>query len=194
MNGLLAAILATALAAGSDDEVVQRVHARIAEYDVAAASCREVFRDVAEPGSALFDFRYQITALSHGGRYHGKVAFSLGDVTIRLPRLIAWNGMSTMDRERVNALRHAIYRHEVGHVRIAEAVRDALNATSAVAAPDRVAFTSAAEALGREGFERFKREEREYDAFTDHGRRQHLAPGELAGPDTVLICHATERS
>ena len=181
-------LVATALVAGSDDEVVQRVHARIMNYDVVAASCRDVFRDVAEPGSALFDFRYQIEGVPQNGRYRGKVTFSLGDVTIRLPRSIVWKEMSEGDREHVNALRHAIYHHEAGHVRIAEAVRDALNATDAITAPDRFAFGAAADAAGRDGFARFKREEREYDALTDHGRKQHLAPGALAGPDTALTC------
>ncbi len=96
--------------------------------------------------------------------------------------------MERDDREHAIALRRAIYHHEVGHVRIAEAVRDALNASSTVAAPDRVAFADAADAVGRDGFDRFKREEHEYDALTDHGRKQHLAPGDLAGPDTALIC------
>jgi predicted secreted Zn-dependent protease len=194
MNVLLAAVLATALAAGTDDEIVQRVHARIVGYDVAAASCHVVFAGVAEPGSALFDFRYQITGVPHNGRYRGNVTFSLGDVTIRLPRSIVWKGMSEGDRERVNALRRAIYHHEAGHVRIAEAVRDALNAGDTINAPDRFAFSAAADAAGRDGFDRFKREEREYDALTDHGRKQHLAPGEFAGPDTALICPAMERT
>jgi hypothetical protein len=188
MNALLAALLATALAGGSDDDVVQRVHARIAEYDVAAASCRDVFADVAEPGSALFDFQYQITGVRRAGRYEGKVTFSLGAVTVRVPRAIAWNGMSAIDRERADALRRAIYHHEVGHVRIAEAVRDALNAGGAVFAPDRGTFGVAAEALGREGFARFKHQEHEYDMITDHGRNQRAAAGDLAGPDTVLLC------
>jgi predicted secreted Zn-dependent protease len=188
MNALLAVLLATAFAAGNDDEVVQRVHARLAEYDVAARSCRDVFADVAEPGSALFDFQYQITGVRRAGRYEGKVTFSLGAVTLRVPRAIAWTGMTARDREHANGLRHAIYHHEVGHVRVAEAVRDALNASAAVSAPDRAAFSAAAEAAGRDGFSRFKREEREYDALTDHGRSQRAAPGDLAGPDTVLLC------
>ena len=187
-NVLLAVLLATAFAAGSDDDVVQRVHARIADYDVAAGSCRDVFADVAEPGSALFDFQYQITGARRAGRYEGKITFSLGTVTIRVPRTIAWHDMNGTDRERASVLRRAIYHHEVGHVRIAEAVRDAVNAAGTVSAPDRAGFSAAAEALGREGFARFKREERDYDALTDHGRNQHAAPGELAGPDTVLLC------
>lgn len=188
MNAALAVVLATALTPGSDEEVVQRVHARLAEYDVAAGSCSDVFADVAEPGSALFDFQYQITGVRRAGRYEGKVTFSLGSVTIRVPRTIAWNGMNGVDRERANVLRRAIYHHEVGHVRIAEAVRDALDAGGAVSAPDRAAFSAAAEAAGRDGFARFKREEHEYDALTDHGRKQRTAPGDLAGPDTVLLC------
>jgi Bacterial protein of unknown function (DUF922) len=188
MNALLALLLATAFTAGSDDEVVQRVHARIVEYDVAAASCNDVFADVAEPGSALFDFQYQITGVGRGGRYDGKVTFSLGSVTIHAPRSIAWKAMNATDRDRANALRRAIYHHEVGHVRVAEAVRDALNAGGTLSAADRAGFSAAAEALGREGFARFKREEREYDALTDHGRNQRAAPGDLAGTDTLLLC------
>jgi predicted secreted Zn-dependent protease len=188
-----AALVATALAAGSDDEVVQRVHARIVAYDVTADSCRDVFAGVAEPGSATFDFRYLIAGKPRAGKYAGRVVFSLGDVAITLPRSIAWKGMTASDRERANALRLAIYHHEAGHVRIAEAVRDALNASSTLDAPDYFAFGAAADAAGRAGFERFKREEREYDALTDHGRKQHLAPGELAGPDTALVCPAMER-
>jgi hypothetical protein len=75
--------------------------------------------------------------------------------------------MTQADHERAENLRRAIYHHEIGHVRVAEAVRDA---------------------LGREGFDRFKREERSYDESTNHGRRQHLAPGDLAGPDTIIRC------
>jgi predicted secreted Zn-dependent protease len=194
MTALLTAVLAaTALGAGSDDEVVQRVHARIVGYDVVASSCHNVFAGVAEPGTATFDFRYQITGERHAGEYGGKVVFSLDDVAIHMPASIAWKSMSAGDRERANALRHAIYHHEVGHVRIAEAVRDALNDANAVTAPDRLAFSAAAETAGREGFARFRREERAYDALTDHGRKQHAAPGDLAGPDTVLLCSDTER-
>ncbi len=54
--------------------------------------------------------------------------------------------------------------------------------------PDVFAFGAAARARGRDGFARFTREEQEYDTLTDHGRKQHLAPGDLAGPDTVLLC------
>jgi hypothetical protein len=73
-------------------------------------------------------------------------------------------------------------------VRVAEAVRDELNAGAPIAAPDPFALRAAADARGRDGFDRFKREEREYDALTDHGRKQNAAPGDLAGPDTVLLC------
>jgi predicted secreted Zn-dependent protease len=185
---LAAALVATTLAAGSDDDVVQRVHARIVGYDVVASACHNVFADVAEPGSAAFDFHYQITGRGQAGRYSGTIAFSLGDVAIHMPRSIAWAGMSAADRERANALRRAIYHHEVGHVRIAEAVRDALNAASTIEAPDRAAFAAAAAEAGRDGFARFKREERAYDALTDHGRNQRAAPDPLAGPDTLLLC------
>ena len=188
MNVPFAALVAMSLAVAGDDEVVQRVRARIVTYDVVAATCRDVFAGVAEPGSATFDFRYQITGVPSAGRYSGRVTFSLGDVAVRLPKSIVWKGMNAGDRERTNALRRAIYHHEAGHVRIAEAVRDALNSSSPIAAPDYFAFGAIADAAGRDGFERFKREEREYDALTDHGRKQHLAPGDLAGPDTLLLC------
>jgi hypothetical protein len=194
-NALLAGVLAaTALLAGSDDEVVQRLHVRFEPYDLVASSCRDVVARNPESGSAIFQFRYEIS----GGhflaphRYTGKVAFSLGDVAIRLPRTIVWPHMSDADRERAAHLRRAIEHHEVGHVRVAEAVRDALNADDMPVEPDVFAFGAEAHARGREGFERFKREEREYDALTDHGRKQHLAPAELAGPDTVLPCHPME--
>jgi predicted secreted Zn-dependent protease len=187
-QALAIAMFATALPAASDDEVLQRAHVRTVAYDVVAPACRNVFAGVAEPGLATFDFRYQIRGERQGARYVGKVTFSLGDVAIHVPKSIAWTGMSADDRERANALRRAIVHHEIGHVRVAEAVRDALNAESTVTAPDFFAFGAAADAVGRDGFDRFKREEREYDALTDHGRKQHLAPGELAGPDTVLLC------
>ncbi len=121
-------------------------------------------------------------------RYTGRLTFSLGEVVIHLPRTIAWPGMSDADRERVARLRHAIEHHEIGHVRVVEAVRDTLNAHDVLIEPDVSTFAAVVHATGRDGFERFKREEREYDALTDHGRKQHLAPGELAGPDTALIC------
>ena len=126
--------------------------------------------------------------MGRAGRYDGKVTFSLGAVTIHMPHAIVWERMTEGDREHANALRHAIYHHEVGHVRIAEAVRDALNASGAVSSRDRAGFSAAAESVGRAGFARFKREERAYDALTDHGRNQRAAPGELAGPNTVLLC------
>ena len=185
---LAAVFVATVLATGSDDDVVQRVHARVVGFDVLADSCTDIFAGVPEAGSANFDFRYEIKGEPHGGRYSGRVTFSLGDVAIHVPRTIAWKGMAAGDRERATAFRRAIYHHEAGHVRIAEAVRDTLNTASTLAAPDYFAFDAAARAAGREGFERFRREEREYDALTDHGRKQHLAPGELAGLDTTLIC------
>lgn len=191
-----AVLMATALAAGSDDEVVQRLHVRYETYDLVAKSCRDVVAHDPESGSATFQFRYEVTGdrFLAPHKYSGKLTFSLGEVVIHLPRTISWPGMSITDRGRAATLRRAIEHHEIGHVRIAEAVRDALNAEATPVEPDVFAFGAAAHAQGRDGFERFKREEREYDALTDHGRKQHLAPGDLAGPDTILICPATERT
>ncbi|HEY0381140.1 MAG TPA: DUF922 domain-containing protein [Candidatus Elarobacter sp.] len=187
---VLAALLATALDAGSDDDVVQRLHVRFETYDLVATSCRDVIAREPEPGFATFQFRYAISGARFSGahRYSGKLAFSLGEIVIHVPRAITWPGMTEADRERTARLRRAIEHHEVGHVRIAEAVRDALNAEDAITEPDVTAFGAAARARGRDGFDRFKREEREYDALTSHGRRQHAAPGDLAGPDTALLC------
>jgi hypothetical protein len=196
-NALVAAALvATAFAAGSDDEVVQRLHVRYETYDLVAKSCRDVVAHDPETGSATFQFSYQITGdhFLAPHRYSGKLTFSLGEVVIHLPRTIAWPRMSDADRERAAALRRAVEHHEIGHVRIAEAVRDELNAEVVPVEPDVFAFAAAAHAQGRDGFERFKREQREYDALTDHGRKQHLAPGELAGPDTALLCAAPGRA
>lgn len=190
-HALLAAVLAaTAFAAGSDEEVVQRLHVRYDTYDLVAKSCHDSVARDPEAGSATFQFRYQIA----GGRflaprrYSGKLTFSLGEIVIHMPRTIAWPGMTDTDRERTARLRHAIEHHEIGHVRVAEAVRDALNAQDVLVEPDVTTFATVAHAMGHDGFERFKREEDEYDALTDHGRKQHLAPGELAGPSTILIC------
>jgi Bacterial protein of unknown function (DUF922) len=187
---LAALLFLTTLLPGSDDEVVQRTHARIVGDDVVAASCSEVFAGTPEPGLTTFNFRFEIRGEPQPGsrRYAGRVTFSLGDVVIRMPRSIGWGGMSRGDRERANALRRAIYHHEVGHIRVAEAVRDALNAQDEITAPDEFAFGAAAHAAGRDGFDRFKREQREYDALTEHGRKQHAAPGALTGPDTLLYC------
>ena len=190
-NVLLGAVLvATALAAGSDDEVVQRLHVRYETYDLVANSCHDVGARDPEMGSTTFQFRYQITGdrFLAPHRYTGKLTFSLGEIVIHVPRAIAWPRMTAADRDRAAALRRAIEHHEIGHVRVAEAVRDALNAEEPVVEPDVFAFGAAAHAQGRDGFDRFKREEREYDALTDHGRKQHLAPGDLAGTDTMLIC------
>ncbi|MEA2689997.1 MAG: hypothetical protein QOD51_2604 [Candidatus Eremiobacteraeota bacterium] len=162
----------------------------MAADDLVVKSCREISGGGAERGLATFRFRYEISGGKRAGaaRYTGKVTFSLGDVVIMLPKSIAWRGMTDKDRERAEALRRAILHHEVGHVRVAEAVRDQLNAHPPIDAPDSFAFGSAADAIGRDGFERFRTEGREYDALTDHGRRQHLAPDALAGPDTILFC------
>ena len=193
-NAFIAALLATALAAGSDEEVVQRLHVRYETYDLVAKSCADVIAHDPESGSATFAFRYEIAGEGFVAphRYTGKVTFTLGDVVIHMPRTIVWPGMSSGDRERAARLRRAIEHHEIGHVRIAEAVRDALNAQDMPVEPDVFSFGAAAHAQGRDGFERFKREEREYDALTDHGRAQHLAPGVLAGPDTMLICEGIQ--
>jgi predicted secreted Zn-dependent protease len=99
--------------------------------------------------------------------------------------------MTDADRVRADALRRAIVHHEIGHVRVAEAVRDALNAArEPIVAPDVFAFRADSDDIARSGFERFKREELEYDELTDHGRRQQTAPGALAGPNTALHCEA----
>ncbi len=196
-NVLLGAVLvATTLAAGSDDDVVQRLHVRYETYDLVAKSCHDVVARDPESGSTTFQFSYQVTGdhFLAPHRYTGKLTFSLGDIVIHLPRTITWPRMSDADRERAAQLRHAVEHHEIGHVRVAEAVRDALNAQDLPVEPDVFAFGAAAHAQGRDGFERFKREEREYDALTGHGLKQHLAPGDLAGPDTILICRAMERT
>jgi Bacterial protein of unknown function (DUF922) len=192
---MLAAVLVavTLFAAGTDDDVLERAHVRIAGNDLRSASCRDVGAGGGELGYTAFQFKYQISGGRRGpsGRYAGKVTFALGDVTITVPNSIAWPSMSANDRERADTLRRAILHHEVGHVRVAEAVRDQLNARDPIVAPDPFAFGSAADALGREGFELFRAQERDYDALTDHGRKQHAAPGALSGPDTVLVCTPT---
>jgi predicted secreted Zn-dependent protease len=187
---LAAALLAVVLVPGTDDEVVQRVHVRVAGDDAVVASCNDVSGNGSERGVTRFRFRYEVHGVRRGpdNGYTGTVTFSLGEVTITMPRSVRWRGMTAADRERAEALLRAIYHHEVGHVRLAEAVRDELNAREAIIAPDPFAFGSAADAIGREGLEKFRTEEREYDALTDHGRKQHAAPGALSGPDTVLIC------
>jgi predicted secreted Zn-dependent protease len=192
MTALFAALAALTLVPGTDADVVERARVRFAGTALVGPSCTEVMAGTAEPGVASFHFQYQVTGGHRlpSGRYTGKIAFALTDVLITMPKSISWLHMTSRDREHAEALRRAIYHHEVGHVRIAEAVRDELNAHEAVVAPDPFAFGAAADALGREGFERFKREERDYDALTDHGREQHLAPGVLAGPDTALVCAA----
>jgi hypothetical protein len=189
---VLAAALVTITlsAAGTDDEVLERVHVRIIGNELRRASCHGVGAGGGELGYTAFRFQYQVSGgrRATSGHYTGKVTFSLGDVTITAPSSIAWPAMTEKDHERAEALRRAIFHHEAGHVRIAEAVRDQLNAREPLVAPDPFAFGSAADAVGREGFEKFRTEEREYDALTDHGRKQHAAPGALAGADTVLMC------
>ena len=188
--GFFSATLATTLLAGSDDEVVQRLHVRFETYDISARSCRDVVAHQPEPGTATFQFRYQIAG-NHWlapHRYTGTVTFELGDIVIHMPGRTVWPGMTDADRDRVELLRRAIEHHEIGHVRVAEAVRDALNAQPPLIEPDLFAFGAEAQARGRDGFARFTREEHEYDDITGHGRRQHAAPGALAGLDSVLLC------
>jgi predicted secreted Zn-dependent protease len=189
VNAHAAVLFAASLLSSSDEEVVQRVHARIVAENVVVQSCADVQSRDPEPGLATINFGYVIDgARTSTTRYAGRVTFALGEVTIRVPKSIAWKGMTRADRERADAFVRAIYHHEVGHVRVAEMVRDALNASGAISAPDYFAFGAQADAFGREGFARFKHDEATYDELTDHGRRQHLAPGELAGADTVLYC------
>ena len=190
MKALLAMLLIVAVGPGTDEDVVAREHVRFAGSDIAGKSCEGVIAANVEPGEAAIAFQYRLSGGRRAGArdYVGKVTFSLGDVVITMPNSIVWSHMSRADRERAATLHRAIYHHEVGHVRIAEAVRDELNAHGEITAPDAFAFTAAADAAGRDGFERFRAEERAYDALTDHGRRQHTAPGVLAGPDTVIVC------
>jgi len=190
VNARAALLLASSLLSSSDEEVVQRVHARIVAENVLVQACTDVQARDPEPGLASIHFSYEIHGARVGttARYAGRVTFALGEVTLRVPKSIVWKGMTSADRERADAFVRAIYHHEVGHVRIGELLRDALNANGTINAADYFAFGAQADALGREGFERFKHEEAAYDELTDHGRKQHLASGELAGPDTVLDC------
>jgi hypothetical protein len=187
---LLAAVLAATLAGGSDEDVVERLHVRFEAANLAGTSCRDAISRHLEPGEAAIHFQYHVSGEPVRGseRYTGRVTFSLGDVVIITPASITWPHMTELDREHVEALRRAIYHHEVGHVRVAEALRDELNARPPIVAPDAFAFRAAADALGREGFDRFNHDERAYDDLTDHGRKQHAAPGVLAGPDTAIVC------
>jgi len=189
VNVLVAVLLATTVAAASDGDTIARLHVRIDARDLNVSSCHDVV-DEPEAGLATIGFRYQV-ANTHSvatGQYTGSVVFELGEIVVEVPKSIAWPEMTDADRGRAEALRRAIVHHEIGHVRVAEAVRDALNAHAPIVAPDLFAFRAEADAVGRAGFERFTREEREYDALTDHGRRQHAAPPNLAGPDTILHC------
>jgi predicted secreted Zn-dependent protease len=187
---LLAVLLIVAVGPGTDEDVVQREHVRFAGGAIVGRSCDDVIAGIAEPGQAGIAFQYKLSGARRPGErdYAGRVTFSLGEVVITMPSSIAWSHMSPGDRERAEALRHAIYHHEIGHVRIAEAVRDELNARGELTAPSPFEFQAAADRVGRDGFDRFRAEERAYDAFTDHGRKQHAAPGVLAGPDTVIVC------
>lgn len=179
-----------AFAGGADDTVVQRVHVRMADQPLSGATCHDIFAASLEPGVTTFRFQFELADARRAapGRYTAQVRFTLGDVVITMPSSITWPHMTAVDRERVDALRRAIYHHEVGHVRVAEAVRDELNAHESIAAPDPLSLQSEGDAIGRDGFETFKRAERAYDALVDHGRKQHLAPGELGGADTVIRC------
>jgi hypothetical protein len=181
---------AIAFAPGTDEEVVQRAGVRFSTTDLAGPSCHEAIGAAPEPGEAsiAFEFRLADGRRIASGRYAGRVSFSLTDIVITMPQSISWPHMTAADRERAEALRGAIYHHEVGHVRVAEAVRDALNAHDTLTAETPAALQAAADAFGRDGFARFKREERNYDALVAHGRLQHVAPGALAGPDTVIRC------
>ncbi len=193
---LFASLVALALVPGSDDDVVRRNHVRFSTEKLAVPSCRDVAGAGPELGLANIRFRYEVVDGHRlpDGRYAGRVAFTLSEVVIRMPKAIVWPLMTQSDRSNADELRRAIYHHEIGHVRIAEDVRDALNAHETLFAPDAFAFGSAADAVGRAGFARFKQEERDYDDLTDHGRRQHAAPGELAGSDTVLPCRGPDAS
>jgi predicted secreted Zn-dependent protease len=192
LNAIVAALFLTAVAAGSDDEVLARLHVQVDAHDLTVSSCRNVFAGDPEAGLATIGFRYRV-ADAHalpGGQYTGTVVFELSTITISVPDTIRWPQMSQADRIHVDALRRAIVHHEIGHVRVAEAVRNALNPRAPIVAPDVFAFRAEADAVGRAGFERFTREEREYDALTDHGRRQNAAPPPLGGADTILQCSA----
>ena len=189
MNAYAGFVLAASLLSSSDEEVLQRVHARIVAEAVVVQTCEDVQARDPEPGLASIHFNYEIHGARAGAtRYVGRITFALGEVTIRVPKSIVWKGMTQDEKERVDAFVRAVRHHEVGHVRVAEMVRDALNASATIDAADYFAFGAQADALGRDGFERFKRDETAYDQLTDHGRKQHLAPGELAGPDTLLYC------
>lgn len=189
MTGPILMLLAAGVALG-DDAVIAQLHVRIEARDVAVTSCRDVMNEP-EAGLATIGFRFRIDdahALGNG-RYTGAVVFELGDVTVEVPKSISWPDMSAGDLERAEALRRAIVHHEIGHVRVAAAVRDALNdARTPIVAPDVFSFRAQADDAGRTGFERFTRAERDYDALTDHGRNQRAATGALAGPDTELRC------
>lgn len=190
MKALALVLLVITVGPGTDEDVVQRDHVRFAGGEIVGASCADVIAGIAEPGEAGIAFQYKLSGDRRPatGDFGGRVTFSLGDVVITMPKSIAWSHMSGADRQRAETLRRAIYHHEIGHVRVAEAVRDELNGRGQIVAPDAFAFRAAADAAGRDGFERFRSEERAYDAETDHGRKQHLAPGVLAGPDTVIQC------
>jgi hypothetical protein len=192
VNPLVTTLLATAIAAAGDGELIARLHIRIDARDLSVTSCRDVVSHDPEAGLATIGFRYEIADVHRlaTGEYTGTVVFGLGEIAVDVPKSIAWPEMTGADRGRAEALRRAIVHHEIGHVRVAVTVRDALNTHAPIVAPDPFAFRAEADAVGRAGFERFKREEREYDALTDHGRRQHAAPGALGGPDTMLLCGA----
>jgi len=191
MKVLAAVVLAAALFGGSDEDVVSRLHVRFDERDLIVRSCLNVVGTGNETGLATIRYRYRTenSRVLANGSYAGTIVFELGDIVVNAPRSIGWPQMSEGDRARAEALRRAIIHHEIGHVRVAETVRDELNArTTTIVEPDSGAFRAEIESIGQAGFERFTREERAYDALTDHGRRQHVAPGPLAGADTVLQC------
>ena len=186
----LALLAITIAAGGSDDEVLKRNHVHIVANNLVVNLCNNESTGDAELGLTTFQFQYATTGLPHGAGatgYAGNVAFSLGEVVIYLPKAIVWKGTGH-ERGRTEELRRAILHHEVGHVRVAEAVRDELNARPPLTAPDYFAFGAAADARGHDGFDRFIHEERAYDDLTDHGRRQHTAPGVLSGTDTTVHC------
>jgi hypothetical protein len=191
MNVLAAVVLALAFLGGSDEDVVSRLHVRFDEHDFIVRSCMNVVGSGNEAGLATIRYRYRSenSRVLPNGSYSGTLVFELGDITVNVPRTIGWPQMTELDRTRSEALRRAIIHHEIGHVRVAETVRDALNAhTTTIVEPDASAFRAELESEGQAGFERFMREERAYDALTDHGRRQHVAPAPLSGPDTALQC------
>jgi len=181
----------------SDDAFLRAYRTTVITRDVRIPRCDAIDALEGALAYATIDVNAHVPfpGVDRRGRYFGRTVFAIRHVTLRLPRSLEWPHMTQAERLEVRAALAALRHHEVGHVRVAAAEVERLNAAPLTVSADAEVYRRTEMRRQDAGLGAVAAAQGAYDALTEHGRRQEKALGTSRGPATELRCASvpTER-